>query len=118
MKVVVKKNTSVLTLSKGGPVFSFACLKEDGSTVLRSDLYKSKDSAMKGIRAVKKSCTNEKRYLIKKSTNGMFFFNIKSANGLIIVCSAMFNSEQEMQDAMDLVKDSMPDCDTEFQLIG
>lgn len=118
MKVVVKKNQSVLTYNKGGPAFCFSCVGDDGSTLLRSDFYKSKDSALKGIRAVKKNCTNDKRYIVKKGQSGMYFFNIKSANGLVIVSSSMFPSEQEMRNAIDLVRGGLPDCDTEFQQVG
>jgi len=90
--------------------FSFSFVNNEGTIVLRSGNYKAKDSALKGIHAVIKHCVEDKRYLLKESANGKFFFNIKSSNGQVVATSAMYSSVEDRNDAIAYVKSSSPDC--------
>ncbi len=109
MKALLKK-------SSAAEPFSFSFVNDEGKMVLKSENYKAKDSASKGINSVKKNCTEDKRYVLKESTNGMFFFNVKSANGQVVATSAMYPSVQDRTDAISYVKTHVPGCSVEEQL--
>lgn len=114
MKAIVKKNHSE-SEGQGGVFYSFAFVHEDGSAILRSGPYRSKDSAYKGVRAVKKNCLISKRYIVDRSADGKHSFKIKSGNGVAIVDSASFSTEEQMQEILTFIKTHMPDCEVEFQ---
>ncbi|HFD87437.1 MAG TPA: DUF1508 domain-containing protein [Gammaproteobacteria bacterium] len=96
MKVVMKK-------TEAKEPFSWT-FQKDGKTIVRSENYKEKRSAVNGIESVKKNCANEGRYELKESSNGKFFFNLKAANGQIIGTSPMFASPADRQAAIDALK--------------
>lgn len=96
-------------------LFKFEFVAGDGTTVLRSARYKSKDSAYKGVRAVKKNCERENRYIFKDVADGNHSFKIKSANGVAIVDSENFPSEQEMREAISFIKSAVPGCEIDFR---
>ncbi len=96
MKVVMKK-------SDAKEPFSWT-FQDDGKSILRSENYKEKRSAVNGIESVKKNCDNDARYELKTSSNGKFFFNLKAANGQIIGTSPMFASDAERRAAIDALK--------------
>ena len=114
MKAIVKK-ISGEPGQVNFPVFNFVIARDNGSELLRSTRYKSKDSAYKGIRAVKKNCINDNRYAIKKTPDGKHSFKIKSANGVPVVGSVDFATEQEMLETVRLIKARIPECETEFR---
>ena len=109
MKVIVKRRGAAQP-------YSFSFVDNEGKVVLKSESYKAKDSAVKGVKSIRKNCTEDKRYVLKESSSGMFFFNIKSANGQVVVTSAMFSSLQDRKDAINLVKIYAPGCALEEQL--
>ncbi len=109
MKALLKK-------SSAAEPFSFSFVNDEGKMVLKSENYKAKDSASKGINSVKKNCVEDKRYVLKESTNGMYFFNVKSANGQVVATSAMFPSVEERTSAISHVKANVPDCAIEEQI--
>lgn len=57
----------------------FRLVDNSGKTILTSERYKQKDSALNGIE-------------MKESTNGKHFFNIKSTNGQVVSTSTMFDN--------------------------
>jgi uncharacterized protein YegP (UPF0339 family) len=96
MKVVMKK-------SAAKEPFSWT-FQKDGKTVIRSENYKEKRSAVNGIESVKKNCGNDARYELKESSNGKYFFNLKAANGQIIGTSPMFATADDRKAAIDALK--------------
>lgn len=111
MKAILKK-------SSAAEPFSFTFVDSDGKMVLRSENYKAKDSANKGINSVKKNCTEDKRYILKESSNGMYFFNVKSANGQVVATSAMYPTADDRAQMINQVKAMIPSCEVEEQLGG
>jgi len=97
MKVLLRKSQAV-------EPFSFVFQDSNGKTVLKSENYKAKDSAKNGIASVKKNCNEQKRYELKASKNGKFFFNLKAVNGQVVGTSAMFASKSERDNAIALLK--------------
>ncbi|MEP3211159.1 MAG: YegP family protein [Maribacter sp.] len=54
------------------------------------------------------------KFEIKKSSNGKFYFNLRSkSNGEIIATSEMYNSKQSCKGGIDAVKRDAPIADTE-----
>jgi len=107
---------ALLKKSSAAEPFSFTFVNDEGKMVLRSENYKAKDSATKGINSVKKNCIEDKRYVLKESANGMFFFNVKSANGQVVATSAMYPSVEDRTQAINRIKASLPECSVEEQL--
>ncbi|MBU2998157.1 YegP family protein [Cellulophaga baltica] len=61
--------------------------------------------------------TNPK-FEIKKSSNGKFYFNLKSkGNGEIIATSEMYNSKQSCKDGIEAVKRDAPNAEV-IDLLG
>jgi len=88
MKVVLKKSQTSASY-----FFSFNDSKD--RSVVRSESYKARKSALNGIASVRKNSLNDIRYVMKKTKNGKFFFNLKAANGQIVGTSAFYASPEE-----------------------
>ena len=72
--------------------FHFVLKAEDAETILTSELYTAKDSAMNGIASVQKNCAENSRYEKKDASNGKSFFKLKAANHQVISTSKMYAS--------------------------
>jgi uncharacterized protein YegP (UPF0339 family) len=108
MKAILKK-------SQAAEPFSFIFVDVSGKTVLKSENYKTKDSALNGIASVKKNCHNDVRYEPKEAKNGQLFFNLKAANGQIIGTSTMFNTHSDRDNALAQLKSDGPEAKVEEQ---
>jgi uncharacterized protein YegP (UPF0339 family) len=108
MKAILKK-------SQAAEPFSFAFVDAAGKTVLKSENYKTKDSALNGIASVKKNCHNDVRYAPKEAKDGRFFFNLKAANGQIIGTSTMFSTQSDRDKALAQLKSEGPEARVEEQ---
>ncbi|MCP5415988.1 MAG: YegP family protein [Chromatiaceae bacterium] len=98
----------VLKQSQAEEPYSFTFVNDQGQSVVKSENYKAKKSALGGIESVKKNCTNDDRYEMKESKNGKFFFNIKASNGQVVGTSALFASATERGKAIEELKSSAP----------
>ncbi len=88
--------------SKGQVDFT---LKGDkGETLLRSEQYEAKASAMNGIASVRNNCGNDARYEAKQSSDGRFFFNLKAGNHQVIGTSPLFKTAAERDACLAAVK--------------
>ncbi len=103
MKIVLKK-------SDAAEPFTFAFLGEDGKTIVRSENYKEKRSAINGIESVKKNCLTDARYEMKEAKNGKLFFNLKAVNGQAVGTSMMFATVDDRDKAIAELKGNAPDC--------
>jgi uncharacterized protein YegP (UPF0339 family) len=108
MNVILKK-------SDAAEPFTFAFMDDDGKSILRSENYKAKSGANNGIASVKKNCVNDARYEMKESSNGKFYFNLKSSNGQIVATSAMFNSTADRETCIDGLKNQAADASVDDQ---
>ncbi len=95
-----------LRKSEAKEPFSFVFENAAGKTVIKSENYAQKANAKKGIESVRKNCQDDKRYEFKTSSNGKFFFNVKSTNGQVVGTSALFASEAERTDAIKELKEN------------
>lgn len=99
---------ALLKESKAAEPFSFTFVDDADKTVVKSENYTAKKSALNGIESVKKNCVNDGRYELKESKNGKFFFNLKASNGQVIGTSTLYASEAARTAAMALLKKEGP----------
>jgi uncharacterized protein len=83
----------VLKKAKNGQ-FYFNLLAANSEVVLTSEMYKAKPSAKNGIVSVQKNAPDAKKFEMRKSKNGKFFFVLKAANAQVIGNSEMYESEK------------------------
>lgn len=87
----------------------------NGETILTSEMYKAKASALNGIESVRKNAPDDARYERKVSTNGKHFFVLKAANHEVIGQSEMYSSENAREQGIASVKSNAPDADVDDQ---
>ena len=83
--------------------FFFSLLADNGQTILSSEMYEAKASAVNGIESVKKNATDDARFERKTSSNGKPFFNLLAGNGQVIGSSEMYSSESARDAGIELV---------------
>ena len=93
----------VLKKSSDGQ-FRFVLKAGNGETILTSELYKAKTSAMSGIESVKKNAPLDERYEKKVDKAGHPRFNLKAGNHEIIGSSEGYNSEAARDNGIASVK--------------
>lgn len=104
-KFVVKKRSN--------GEFQFNLKASNGQVILSSEGYSSKSGCLNGIESVKTNAENDKRYDRKNSTNGKFYFNLKSSNGQIIGSSEMYETNASRENGIESVKKNAPSAGTE-----
>ena len=88
--------------------FRFVLKAGNGETILTSELYKAKGSALNGIESVKKNAPLDERYERKLDKSGHPRFNLKAANHEIIGTSESYNSEAARENGIESVKKNAP----------
>lgn len=74
--------------------FFFKLHAANGETILRSELYQSKDAAARGIASVQQNSSLDVRYAREEATDGRFYFNLTAGNHQVIGTSQMYSSVQ------------------------
>ncbi len=80
----------------------------NGEVILTSEMYISKAGCLNGIESVKQNSPYDSRYVKKVSTDGQYFFNLKSANGEVIGTSETYHSVQGRDNGIESVKREAP----------
>ena len=117
IRALVRGNTggatmkAVLKVSQAKEPFSFSFVDDAGKTVVKSENYAAKKSAMNGIESVKKNCQVDGRYELKESKNGKYYFNVKASNGQIVGTSTLYASEADRESAIALLKKEGPNAE-------
>jgi len=93
--------------------FRFVLKAGNGETILTSELYKAKASALNGIESVKKNAPFDERYERKLDKAGHPRFNLKAANHEIIGTSESYSSEAAREAGIASVKANAPTATTE-----
>ena len=88
--------------------FRFVLKAGNAETILTSELYQAKPSAMNGIASIQANCSNDDRYDRKEAINGKFFFNLKAANHQIIGTSEQYSAEAARDKGIASVKTNGP----------
>lgn len=99
-KFVVKKD-------RGGQ-FMFNLVAGNGKVVLTSERYKTKASAMNGIKSVKKHARADKNFDRSKARNGGSCFVLKASNGEPIGRSQVYAGSSGCSGGISSVKRCAP----------
>lgn len=93
--------TARFVLKTSGDEFMFNLQAENGKTVLTSERYRSKDSALGGIEAVRRGAENDARYV--PGGSGLHFA-LHADNGRVVGTSETYSSPQAMREGMQAVR--------------
>jgi uncharacterized protein YegP (UPF0339 family) len=89
--------------------YYFQYLNEDGEPIFFSHGYSSDSAREKGIEAFIRACQEEEHFHSKKTKKKRHFFELKSGNNKKLGRSAQFDSEEDMQEAINLLRESPAD---------
>ena len=84
--------------------FRFVLRAENGETVLTSQVYAAKRSALEGIESVRKNSGSLSRFEKRKSKRGQGYFVLKAANAKIIGTSEEYRSGAALEGGIASVK--------------
>lgn len=84
--------------------FSFSFVNQAGISVVGSERFSTKLDALSGIEAVRRYCADSSCYELKNSSDGKYFFEIKSKRGETIATSALFTTPELRDEAIELMK--------------
>lgn len=87
----------------------------NGEPILKSEMYKSKASALNGIESVKKNAADENRYVRKDAAGGQFMFNLLAANNQVIGTSELYKSASSRDAGIKSVQNNAPGAATDDQ---
>jgi uncharacterized protein len=104
----------VLKTAKNGK-FYFNLNAGNGETILTSEMYVAKASALKGIDSVKTNSPLDGRYVKLTSKSGKPYFNLKAANGQVIGNGEQYSSESARDAGIESVKRNGPSATTDDQ---
>lgn len=95
--------------------YQFNLKAGNGQTILASEGYTTKAACLNGVESVKKNSQDDARFEKKESTNGKYYFSLKSTNGQIIGSSEMYESASARDNGIESVKKNAPDAETDDQ---
>ena len=86
----------------------FTLHAENGQTILTSEMYESKPSAVNGIESVKKNAATDLRYGRLVGKDGSPYFTLKAGNGQVIGSSQMYSSTAARDAGIESCKTNAP----------
>ena len=95
--------------------FFFTLHAENGQTLLTSEMYEAKPSAVNGIESVKKNAGDDGRYGRLTGKDGSPYFTLKAGNGQVIGQSQMYSGEKARDDGIAACKANGPGAATDDQ---
>ncbi len=99
-KFVIKKMTN--------GQFYFSLRAANSEIILTSEGYTSMQGCINGINSVKSNAIFDGRFVRMTSSNGKFYFNLKSQNGLIVGTSEMYSTSESRENGIESVKRNAP----------
>ncbi len=96
-----------LKKAKDGQYY-FHLKASNGETILASEMYKTKASALNGIESVKKNAPEDKRYEKKEAKNGQQMFNLRAGNHQVIGTSETYSTVAARDNGIKSVKKNAP----------
>ena len=103
-----------LKKSKNDKYF-FSLLAGNGQTILGSEMYETKASALNGIESVKKNAPDDARYDRLTGKNDAPYFVLKAGNHQVIGNSQMYASETSRDNGIASCKTNGPTAATDDQ---
>lgn len=93
--------------------YRFRLCAINGQTILTSQSYGAKSSAVKGIESVKKNSQVDSRFVRGAAKDGQFYFNLKAANSQVIGTSEMYKTKASRTNGIKAVKRDGPKAGVE-----
>lgn len=90
--------------------FRFRLKASNGQTILVSEGYKAKKSALTGIDSVRRNAMSDARFERKATKSGKFMFNLKASNGQVIGSSEQYGQESSRDGGIASVMKHAPDA--------
>lgn len=100
-----------LKKSKNGQYF-FSLLAANGQTILSSEMYDAKASALAGIESVKKNAADDARYVRLDGKDGSPYFTLRAGNNQVIGQSQMYASAAARDGGIESCKTNGPGATT------
>ena len=88
--------------------FYFSLLAGNGQTILSSEMYEAKASAVNGIESVKKNAADPGRFDRLDGKDGSPYFTLKAGNGQVIGQSQMYSSAASRDAGIESVMANAP----------
>ena len=85
MKIVLRKSLT-------SEPYTFTFLDRKNNSVVRSEGYNVKNSALNDIESIRENCLNDASYEMKQAKNGKFFFNLKAFNDQVVGTSTFYET--------------------------
>lgn len=104
----------VLKTAKNGQ-FYFNLKAGNGEVILTSEMYKQKESAMKGIESCRVNAATDAQFSRQTSTKDEPYFTLKAANGEKLGRSEMYSSTSAMEKGIASVAKNAPDAQVKDQ---
>ncbi len=92
--------------------YFFSLLASNGQTILSSEMYETKASALGGIESVRKNASDEARYNRLDGKDGSPYFTLRAANGQVIGQSQMYASAGARDSGIESCKTNGPGAET------
>lgn len=93
--------------------FYFRLKAGNGQTILASEMYKAKPSALNGIESVRKNAVLDEQFETMVSSNGKSYFVLNARNHEVIGTSEMYESEAARDNGINSVKNNAPEATVE-----
>ena len=95
--------------------FFFSLHAGNGQSILSSEMYEAKASALGGIESVKKNAPVDARYERLSGKDGSPYFVLKATNGQVIGSSEMYSSASARDSGIESCKTNAPGAVTDDQ---
>lgn len=95
--------------------FRFRLKAGNGETILASEGYKQKSSAVNGIESVRKNSQIDARFERKTTSSGKPMFNLKASNGQVIGTSETYSGDSARDNGIASVAKNAPDAKVDDQ---
>lgn len=100
----------VITTGKDGQ-FYWNLKAGNGEVIGKSEGYTTKAAALNGIESTKKNAAEEGRYEMKTAKNGKFHWNLKAANGQVILSSQLYANESGAKNGIQSTIKNAPEAE-------
>lgn len=87
--------------------YHFNLKSSNGQVILSSQMYSTRESALRAVSSVQANAASEDRYVRKEAKKG-FHFVLKATNGWVIGSSEIYNTEAAMEKGVASVKSNGP----------